>query len=241
MRVLRVFALLALLALIAGCGTTGKPMMNAALSDSNTPHPHKVLLMPASVRVSEVSAGGVVEKVDGWSNEARDNLVKSVNALISSRHLFQTVAAPQLPEPQKTSLDEHIALYDVVAGNAFLYSKSGGAAWSKRLKTFDYGIGPGLSFLAQQTGADTALFLVGEDYVSSSGRKAAAFVGALFGIGIPLGFNYLTAGVVDLQTGKVLWLNYHVDRAHLDMRNPEDMQQLVNAIFETYSTGGDVQ
>jgi hypothetical protein len=58
-------------------------------------------------------------------------------------------------------------------------------------------------------------------------------VGALLGVVIPGGVSYLTAGVVDLKSGDLLWLNYEQDQG-TDLREAKDADTLLRKVFSTY-------
>ena len=89
--------------------------------------------------------------------------------------------APAFSPESKAQLDQHIALYEVVAGSADITRASPIAAWRERAKDFDYTLGPGLASLAQTTGIDAAMILTGTDYIWSAGRKSAMAMGVLVG------------------------------------------------------------
>src|SRR5258706_14831613 len=57
------------------------------------------------------------------------------------------------------------------------------------------------------TGSDYALFLFSHDAYGSAGRKTAQIFGALMGVYIAPGVHIGYAGLVDLKTGDVVWLN----------------------------------
>lgn len=225
--------LLALLLALAACAAPDHALKSKGLAEAGAkPLPNKLLLIPPDLRVSEISAGGVVEEVPEWTRAANGHLRASLEALIKDMRVT-TLEAPKLPEDRQALLDQHIALYDLVAGNAFAMANNPDAAWEHKRRDFDYTLGPGLEFMAGESGADAALFIVGADYTSSSGRKAAMVVGALLGIVIPGGVSYLTAGVVDLKSGNLLWLDYQLD-ATSDMREAKDTDQLLRKVFSSY-------
>lgn len=224
--------LLALLLGLAACAAPERALKSKGLGDGGQALPKKLLFIPPDVRVSEISAGGVVEEVPEWTRKANGYMHDGFAAL--SRDLrMTTVEPPKLAKDQQDLLDQHIALYDVVAGNAFSMGRNPDAAWEHKRRDFDYTLGPGLAFMAEQSGADAAVFIVGADFNSTSGRKAAMVVGALLGIAIPGGISYLTAGVVDLKTGNLLWLNYELDQSS-DMREAKDADQMLHKVFSSY-------
>lgn len=222
-----------LLLLTAACAAPDRALKNKGLGqEGGKSLPKTLVVIPPDVRVSEISAGGVVEEVPEWTRKAKGLVRDSFTALARDLKVA-TLEPPPLPQDKQEQLDQHIALYDVVAGNAFYLGQNAHPAWAHKKENFDYTLGPGLSYLAEQSGADAALFIVGADFNSTSGRKAAMVVGALLGIVIPGGISYLTAGVVDLKTGDLLWLNYELDQSS-DMREAKDADQMLRKVFKSY-------
>lgn len=222
-----------LAAALAACATPDKALQHKSLRDKGSEAiPHKLLLIAPDVRVSEISGGGVVEEVPDWTRQANSHMRNTLSAL--ARELkVETIAPPSLSSEQQEILEQHMALYDLVAGNAFFTGQNPDPAWAHKKQSFDYALGPGLAFLPELAGTDAALFIIGADYISNSSRKAAMFVGALLGVVIPGGISYLTAGVVDLKSGDLLWLNYELDQT-TDLRQAKDADELLRKVFSSY-------
>ena len=236
----RLVVALLLAVAVAGCnaGLIARHKVHYAFAESpETRAPKKVILLPADITVGEMSAGGLVEKVDDWSKSANVAVDQAVKAYLKERNELKLVELPVLTKDEQERMEQHRALYDQVAGAAFIYQ---GVGWEHKRERFDYTLGTGLQFLKQRTGADAAVFVIGQDQVSTGGRKTLAFLGAAFGVGIQLGYSFLTAGVVDLNTGDVLWLDYVVkpeDPLGLfskDMRKDEGASQMVRSVFANY-------
>jgi hypothetical protein len=196
-----------------------------------------VLLLPPDIRVHELSVGGVAEKVDDWTRAANQSAVEVVREMESSGQHFSIVEVPPLSADDKVLLEQYTALYELVAGNAYIAQKSPFPAWQERARSFDYTLGPGLAPLREHTQADGALFIVGNDYISSAGRKAAMVMGILAGAGPHGAPTFLSVGVVDLQTGNLIWFatDFHVgDR---DLRKKGDVESMLRELFGTYPSG----
>lgn len=204
----------------------------------NGAHAKTALLVAPDVSVSEISAGGVVEKIPEWSKLARDNVAAALRHVGQGPRL-RLAELPPLSADEQHSLDQHVALYNVVAANVHNNSLAGGELWEKRLKSglTDYTVGPGLAFLADRTGADTALVVIARDAESSGGRKAMFVLGAMFGVGLPLGQSFVVAGLIDLRTGRVLWQSF--DRSvSANLRQAQDADKLVEGLFKSYPAAG---
>lgn len=74
----------------------------------------------------------------------------------------------------------------------FNFGRGTQAAWAHKHHEFDYTVGPGLAFLRDETGADAALIVLGTDFISSAGRKAAFFSRLALGVIMPLGQAFMT-------------------------------------------------
>lgn len=190
--------------------------------------------MPADIVVKEISFGGVAEKVDEWSKQGTQNVTAALASELSRKSSTQIIPMPPLSPDEQARLDQHIALYDVVGANAFMFGKNLNPVWAHKRSEFDYTLGNGLAFLKEKSGAEAAVFVTGIDHVSSSGRKAAFVVGALLGVQIPLGSSFLHVGVVDLETGDLLWTNYEGSYAGRDLRSKTDVDAMISQIFKDY-------
>lgn len=230
--------LAALIALSSGCTTTsGTRNIHHSLAERSSPVlSRKLLQLPVKVTVNEISAGGVTEPVPQWSEAATHAVTAAVTQALASDAGREFVSLPALSADEQSLVDEHLALYEAVAYSAYQHTGALGSsqAWPQKRARFDYTIGPALKFLKDRTGADAALIVVGEDNVSSAGRKAAFVVAALFGVALQVGYSGLTAGVVDLESGDVLWLEFALNQATVDLRTREGSKELVDAVFQNF-------
>ncbi|MBX3590990.1 MAG: hypothetical protein KF755_08785 [Burkholderiaceae bacterium] len=193
----------------------------AAAADANTrvhwrlaepvqvpvPTPRKVLLLDPRIEVHELSAGGVTQKVPQLTREASDHFDRALRGVLATRADVVAVPLPALAETEQDELDDTIATFNVVAGEAFAHTQPGLVGWEDRAARFDYTLGFGLPWLQARTGADVLLVTYGVDYQSTGGRKAMAVMGALVGVGLPTGFARLRCALIDLATGDILWLH----------------------------------
>ncbi|WP_324779801.1 hypothetical protein [Thiobacillus sedimenti] len=207
--------------------------VSPALVRDATVRPRKIVLLPPQIFVYELSAGGVPTRKADWEATARENLAAAATRQAREAGLFELLPAPALPPSERDTLEAHIGLYERVAQSVFVYGRGEQAAWAHKKNEFDYTVGPGLAFLRDRSGADAALIVLGSDYISSGGRKAAFAAGLLLGIVMPLGQSFITSGIVDLRTGDVQWMSFDAS-ARMDSRNPADVDDLMRALFQTY-------
>jgi hypothetical protein len=203
------------------------------LEANAAPTHRKVVVLPVEVEVAELSAGGITEVVPKWSEDAKKHVANALANYIRDNSDLEVVQSLPLTKAQKEIAEEHVALYKQVAFAAQqTTSPVGGKGWQHKLRKFDYTLGTGLSFLTN-TGADTAVLVYGEDYISTGGRQALFIAAAAAGVSIQLGHTFLHIGVVDLKTGNLLWTNYLYNTT-TDMRKADDNNTLVKKILAPY-------
>jgi hypothetical protein len=206
--------------------------VSPALTQNLAARPKKVVLLPPQLFVYELSAGGVPTRMADWEATARDNIVAAATRLAQQAGL-ELVPAPTLDPQLADQLEAHIGLYDRVAQSVFVYGRGDQAAWAHKKNEFDYTLGPGLTFLREHTGADAALIVLGSDFISSGGRRAAFIAGLALGVVMPLGQSVVTAGIVDLTTGDVLWMSFDSSLS-MDSRAPADVDSLMRDLYQTW-------
>jgi len=204
------------------------------LLNKSTKPPKKVLVIPASVNVYEVTAGGVKEEVPEWSAEANKNLLNSLSGIILKDPSMEEVAMPTLSNEEAAIVDEHMALYKLVVNTASDINLE------HKFSHFDYGIGPGLALLQRKTGADAVVMVYGRDYASTAGRKAKAVLGNIPIVNIftgpapQLGHSFIHVGIVDLKTGDLLWMNSEFRDGASNLRDYDDANDIMGSIFKWY-------
>jgi len=220
---------------LAGCVTVPTERVHHSLLElGTTKKPLRVLVLPPEVVVEEVSAGGVSEEVKAWSERATTNVERSIKSMVDSHPDLVAVPMPNLTDEEQKVLEQHLALYTMVGVTARLVTANDDPAWKHKREHFDYTLGPGLVYLQKKANADTALMVVGLDRVSSSGRKGTAVVAALFGVSIPLGSSNLVVGMIELESGDLLWTNSEFSYADEDLRKPEDAEDMIEGLFEEF-------
>lgn len=223
--------------LATGCATTVSNTVHHTVRNTpETETPKHLIVLPANVVVSELTAGGVVEEVPEWSAQGKRFVEKYVDQILRKRKNVIREAVPVLTAEEQENVDQHVALYDLVSGNALAFSHH--AAWKNIREKQGYTLGKGLSFLAEKTDAELVLIVVGRDFISSGGRKTASFFAAALGVYVPLGRSILHAGVVDLKTGNILWMNTNMSETE-SLNDEEDSRFMVEKVFSEYMEDDD--
>ncbi|KEQ18600.1 hypothetical protein [Endozoicomonas numazuensis] len=194
--------------LLGGCAATtvqNNVHHSYSSSESEREKVKKILIVPSDVVVKELGVGSV-EEVPEWTDKGKKLVDSELKAYMNS-HLNKVswVPMPELTEEEQAILNQHIVLYDLVAGNALTITNI--EAFKSETESPDDTLGSGLSFLKEKSGADSVLLTFGADFVSSGGRVMTAVLLAAAGVVIPGGHAVLNTGLIDLETGDVIWTN----------------------------------
>lgn len=227
-----------LLSLLINNFALAEPKLHYTIKNDATSRPlRQIVYIPLDIEVYELTVGGVLEEVPEWSRKAEENIRSAVlfTKQESGNYYAQTqVDSSKLTTEEREILEEHLILFKLVANNAMWVTESNISAWKYKNEHFDYTIGSGLSFLKTKYDVDAGLLIFGRDVISSNERKAAAVVGAVFGVGVPLGHTRLIAGLVHFETGEVLWLNHRISTGGFDMRDPESCRSFIIDLVKDY-------
>lgn len=171
------------------------------------------------VQVGTLTTGGVDEPNADWTASARSLIDQALRR-------NQTVAGAKIvftEDPQGEDgayVAEYRALFRAVASAIQVNKLFVGNRLPSKKNAFDYTLGEGTARIGKITGADYALFFFTHDAYGSAGRKTAQIFGAMFGVAIVPGVHIGYAGLVDLKTGDVIWLNADPQMGG-DVRTPE--------------------
>lgn len=166
-----------------------------------------VVVFRPDVSVGTMTTGGVNEPNADWTAAARKEIADSLrrnDRVAGAKLVFQD------EDPvgdDGAYLAEYRALFTAVAQAIQVNRLFVGARLPTKKGEFDWTLGDGTQRIGKMTGADYALFFYTFDSYGSAGRKAAQIFGAMFGVAIQPGIHIGYAGLVDLKTGDVIWLN----------------------------------
>jgi len=194
----------------------------------------RIVLMRPNVRVGSQSAGGVPTPNADWTAQARANLAAALKerqgALGNTVVEYDDGGADEGP-----IVNQYSSLFGAVADSVIEYQFFAGnrLPTKKRKGQFAWGLGSGLARLKSLGGADYALFIDTNDEFGSTGRKMLQVVGMFAGVGITSGVHVGHAGLVDLKSGELVWLN--ADRLMGgDVRTPEGARKRVEQLLEKF-------
>lgn len=142
---------------------------------------------------------------------------------------------PDLVGDEARLFSEHRALFSSVANSVVNYQFfPGNRLPTRKNKPFEWTLGEGAKALAAKTGARYGLFVTTRDQYGSFGRKMfQIFAAGLVGVGVQSGEHVGYAGLVDLETGDLLWLNAD-EKMGGDVRTEDGMQKRVGQLLEDF-------
>ncbi len=194
----------------------------------------KIVLFRPNVKVGSQSMAGLFEPRSEWTEDAR-RLMDAELVRAQSRLTNELQPMPALYGENAQLVAEYEALFASVASAVVEFQFFVGNRLPTRKKgDFDWTLGEGAERLSELTGARYGLFIYTEDHYGSTGRKILQFAAAgLLGVGVQSGVHKGYAGLVDLQTGHLLWLNADGQMGG-DVREADGMEKRVRQLLEDF-------
>ena len=166
----------------------------------------RILLMAPDIKMYRLTAGGVPELNPDATELARANFVEAAH-----RHTGERRTRLVVMDISMAAQDSNVGRYERLHGAVALAVQQHhyNAAWKLPSKhgAFDWSLGSGVAELGERYGADYALFVTYVDMSGTGGRWAFSIFAALAGVAIPTGGQFGFASLVDLETGKIVWVN----------------------------------
>ena len=221
--------LLALCCLVlAGCTTSRARVAAPELTTPVTAGSAGLLVKPVA-RLALLTVAGLTERRDDWSRDAATHLAAGFQAELAKRdHPFNLV---DLSGQMEGRTGQVLRLNEAVGDTIQTY-EFGAQRLPTKAKGFDWTLGEGTRLLRGDSGADHALFVTARGTWSSPGRKVLMVGAAIIGTPIPMGSQTLSASLVDLRTGRVIWYNQALAGPADDMRTPEGAQALAASVLK---------
>lgn len=191
----------------------------------------RIVLFRPSITVGAQSTGGLFEPNADWTAQARAALGASLRE--AEAHLGNAVVDYAASDgADAAALAEYQALFDTVAAAVieFQFFPGNRLPTKKRKGQFDWGLGPEVAKLPGLDGADYALFVTTEDQFGSTGRKVLQLFAALARVSVVSGVHKGFAGLVDLHSGELVWLNADLQMGG-DVRTREGAHKRVRELL----------
>lgn len=204
----------------------------------------RILVFRPAVSVGSQSTGGMFEPNAEWTEQAKSNIEMALQEL-QSRLGNEVIEAPEAFGEDAQAVEEHMALFGAVSQAVIEYQFFVGNRLPTKKRdnkadVFDWSLGDGVADLPGADRADYGLFIFNKDAYGSTGRKilqAVALLGP--GIAVKSGEHVGYAGLVDLKTGDLLWLNADGAMGG-DVRDAEGSQKRVRQLLEDFP-GSDIE
>ncbi|MBK8283848.1 MAG: hypothetical protein IPK97_02640 [Ahniella sp.] len=195
-----------------------------------------VVLVEPSIQLFEMQASGLMEPRADWTRAAREKLPAAINAILDQRKANlkpEYRVSADLPSDARPR--QVLALNEAVINTIFTHSylhvplPTRGAS---RRKPLSWTLGPGVSAIREETGADYMLTVIVRDSYTSTGRAALMILAAALQIGVLQGGQQFgVATLVDLRTGDVVWFNVLSDSLG-DLRDVEGAQATASKLLK---------
>jgi len=231
-RVLSVLAALLLLVLTGACAQTRSA--GPEVSIEKPADGLAVLLMPADVRLSLLTTGGLQEPNAEWTEKGRQNVIAALKEELTERNIKVVPYGDDSDAGYQIAPEDEqlVKLHEEVGNTIMLHKYVPGFALPTKKDRFDWTLGTGVQQLRDRRGTDYALFIHAEDSFSSEGRAALKFALALLGAHIQGGRQVAFASLVDLQSGDVVWFNV-LQSGVGDLRDPKLARQTISTLFDS--------
>ena len=204
----------------------------------------RILLFRPFVSTGSQSTGGMFEPNAEWTEQARTNIQDALEEL-QGRLGNTVIVAPEAYGGDAQAVQEHMALFAAVSQAVIEYQFFVGNRLPTKKKdnkegVFDWSLGEGVAALPGASDADYGLFIFNKDAYGSTGRKILQVVALLGpGIAVKSGEHVGYAGLVDLRTGDLLWLNADGAMGG-DVREADGSQKRVRQLLEDFP-GSDIE
>lgn len=225
MRAINFLAWLSLAVALVAC--TGPKHYEVAMELRRDNGQARILLMPADIQLSELTAGGVEEPHADWTDAASKYLAVALRAEHAAiNNLLVDYDESRAPVEKRDDLHQLYKLYATTGQAIFMHQYSGNLHLPTKGDHFDWSIGPSIRSLRDEYGADYALLTFVRDSYASAGRQAlmvgSVVVAALVGVAVvPQGGRTVAfTSLVDLETGNIVWFN-RVIKTRGDLRTED--------------------
>lgn len=169
----------------------------------------RVVLFRPDVTVSEQSAGGLDQPNAGWTEEARDALTAALGKAQAERNI-ELKLMPELSGDDDRLMAGYRKLFKTVADSVIKHRLFNLDPLPTKEEKFDWTLGEGTARLGALAGADYGLFFYTLDSYESASRRTARLIASAIGGQPPAEVNMGYAGLVDLKTGDLVWINVDV-------------------------------
>lgn len=192
----------------------------------------RVVLFRPDVTVSEQSTGGLDQPNAGWTEEARDQLTAALGKAQAERNI-ELKLMPELAGDDAKLMSDYRKLFKTVADSVIKHRLFGLDPLPTKEEAFDWTLGQGASRLGALGSADYGLFFWTFDSYESASRRTARLIASAMGAEAPAEVNMGYAGLVDLKTGDLVWINVDV-KIGGDVRTAEGAALRISELLDGF-------
>ena len=226
---------LAALLLVFSNGLQAQEKTGAKEGFTLAPGTVRIVMMRPDISVGEQSTGGMFEANADWTSQARENLARELSS-VQDRLGNTVINYDEQLRSSNPIVSQYSKLFGAVAGSVLEYQFfPGNRLPTKKRKgaAFDWTLGPGVGKIEGLRDADYLLFIYTHDAYGSTGRKLLQFAALFAGVAVKSGEHQGYAGLVDLKTGELVWLNADAEMGG-DVRTAEGAQKRVKQLLEGF-------
>jgi len=228
----RLLAVFFLAVMASGCASTLRTAPNYSEHIKSV---KTVAVLPPDVKVYKITAGGVRELMDEWSDEAKQATTEALQKHLGSLYAYQIkiISEKELKASHHELWESNQGLYSAVAREALLHAYIGPEQFPYKAKVFDYTLGPDVSELAKAYGADLLVFVYGYDHDSTVGRTVLKAWNLIVSTAIsnsPVIMadpSAMMLGVVNGTTGDLEWFKVTPGDLQCSFRDPKKVDSIV--------------
>jgi len=217
----RIISLFILIPFLSSCASIPKFKPNQQY-ESYLKTPKKIALISPDIKIFQMTAGGMTELMDEWTNEAKKNVLDYTVERINENpniSLSGIIKEEDLAEADRDFLKTQKGVLNAIARSVEAVYMPHSVFGHKR-KNFDYTAGPKIAKLLEFADCDAFLFVSGSNHRWTPGRTAlsvASFmmgvaVSVFTGVSVYLGplpqHEWLTIALVEAKTGDIIWVYY---------------------------------
>jgi hypothetical protein len=192
----------------------------------------RVVLFRPDVSVGEQSTGGLDQPNAGWTEQAREQLTAALGKAQAERNI-ELKLMPELAGDDAKLMSDYRKLFKIVADSVIKHRLFPLDPLPTKEEKFDWTLGEGASTLGTLGGGDYGLFFYTLDSYESGSRKMARLLAAQMGAEEPTEVNMGYAGLVDLKTGDLVWINVDVKMAG-DVRTREGAALRITELLDGF-------
>jgi hypothetical protein len=192
----------------------------------------RVVLFRPDVSVGEQSTGGLDQPNAGWTEQAREELTAALGKAQAERNI-ELKLMPELSGDDAKVMSDYRKLFKTVADSVIKHRLFGLDPLPTKEEKFDWTLGKGASRLGALGSADFGLFFYTMDSYESGSRQIARLFAPSANSEQAREVNMGYAGLVDLTSGDLVWINVDVKMAG-DVRTAEGAALRISELLDGF-------